>query len=404
MGEGLYSDLQDLVDRLGATLRRSVVAEDTDLRPLAYTAFTGDEDSLRRRAILERRAPPEARARHMRARVAHADGPFRLPAEAELGMAARVETPIRYGATLLGYLSVLDPDCSLTEVELFLIADAAQTAATCLALEAAAHTGAAGASGQALRTLVTHPTAEPALADELTNQGLFGPDGTVLVVAVGAEPNKASLDQHLGLVERMSQLRVVARVPAQQLRALYIEPHTVIVQGAASAGRLRPETLLEELVNGSARLRAGVGHTMSLAQVSRSYAQATFALRLAERGVGCTDVLRFADLGSYRAFLSTPLDEITDDHFPPELLSLLREPRSCELVATLEAYLELGCDAARTADELSLHRTSVYNRLERIEALTGLDLRDGDTRLALHNGFRLAKLAGPRISGARAPS
>jgi DNA-binding PucR family transcriptional regulator len=63
------------------------------------------------------------------------------------------------------------------------------------------------------------------------------------------------------------------------------------------------------------------------------------------------------------------------------------------LVETLERYLDFGCDAQRTAADLGLHRTSLYQRLEKIHDIAFVDLRDGEQRLALHLSLKLARLA-----------
>jgi len=64
------------------------------------------------------------------------------------------------------------------------------------------------------------------------------------------------------------------------------------------------------------------------------------------------------------------------------------------LVATLEAYLDNGCDTKLTAEALFLHRASLYYRLQRIEQLTGTSLKSGADRLALHSSLKLARLLG----------
>ncbi|MEI2776987.1 MAG: helix-turn-helix domain-containing protein [Tetrasphaera sp.] len=62
------------------------------------------------------------------------------------------------------------------------------------------------------------------------------------------------------------------------------------------------------------------------------------------------------------------------------------------LIETLSAYLDCGGDAARTAQALHLHRSTLYYRLGRIEEIAGADLRDGTQRLCLHQGLKLRRL------------
>lgn len=61
--------------------------------------------------------------------------------------------------------------------------------------------------------------------------------------------------------------------------------------------------------------------------------------------------------------------------------------RGSGLVRTLTVYFETGANASKTSDRLFLHRNSLLYRLERIQELTGLDLRDHESRLTLQLGL-----------------
>lgn len=63
-----------------------------------------------------------------------------------------------------------------------------------------------------------------------------------------------------------------------------------------------------------------------------------------------------------------------------------RERRS-DLVRTLRVYFASGANASEAADRLFLHRNSLLYRLERIQKLTGLDLKDHRAGLALQLGL-----------------
>jgi purine catabolism regulator len=55
-----------------------------------------------------------------------------------------------------------------------------------------------------------------------------------------------------------------------------------------------------------------------------------------------------------------------------------------DLLQTLEVYLDRGTIAADAATLLHVHRNTLAHRLERIEELTNLSLKDADCRLNLH--------------------
>jgi DNA-binding PucR family transcriptional regulator len=74
-------------------------------------------------------------------------------------------------------------------------------------------------------------------------------------------------------------------------------------------------------------------------------------------------------------------------------VQLLVSPEATTLVGTLETYLDHAGDAQAAASALFVHRSTLYNRLHRIEELTGIDLRAGDDRLELHLGLRIWRMA-----------
>lgn len=69
-----------------------------------------------------------------------------------------------------------------------------------------------------------------------------------------------------------------------------------------------------------------------------------------------------------------------------------RDPRSRELLRTLEAYLASSGRKAETARTLHLTRQSLYLRLERLQRLLGADLDDPDVLLSLHLALRALRL------------
>ncbi|WP_262380136.1 PucR family transcriptional regulator [Nonomuraea sp. PA05] len=61
---------------------------------------------------------------------------------------------------------------------------------------------------------------------------------------------------------------------------------------------------------------------------------------------------------------------------------------------TLEAFLDNAGDVQLTAEQMFVHRTTLYYRLQRIEELTGVQLASGEDRLAFHLGLKVARLLG----------
>lgn len=61
--------------------------------------------------------------------------------------------------------------------------------------------------------------------------------------------------------------------------------------------------------------------------------------------------------------------------------------RNSDLMRTLRVYFRCGTNASEAADRLFLHRNSLLYRLERVQELTGLDLKDHREALALQLGI-----------------
>jgi purine catabolism regulator len=124
--------------------------------------------------------------------------------------------------------------------------------------------------------------------------------------------------------------------------------------------------------------RRGAGLTTSALQ-----AEQALLLGRALRGEGRTTA--FADLGPYCFVLGQPVSDLRQ--FCGRVLGPLAsedDERHDDLVRTLEAYLQSHGSLNAAARALFLHRNTVRQRLRRIAHLTGADLNDAESRLALH--------------------
>ncbi len=132
---------------------------------------------------------------------------------------------------------------------------------------------------------------------------------------------------------------------------------------------------------GDADCGAGIGgprDTTVGAHVAMLQAEQALCLGRALRGPG--RVTSVEDLGPYCFVLGQPTRDIRD--FCERVLGPLAEDE--ELTRTLEVYLRAHGSLNEVARRLFLHRNTVRLRLRRIAKLTGADLKDADSRLALH--------------------
>lgn len=157
----------------------------------------------------------------------------------------------------------------------------------------------------------------------------------------------------------------------------------------------------------SRELQAGLaGFTFALgrsriatdpADLPRAAAEALLAANVAEGGEG-GQPLAFEETGAYRLLLSTMSENPGELHrFYAETVEPLvayDDQYETDLLQTLETFLELDGNVARTAQRLFTHRHTIYYRLERVRELTGLDVSSTDGREKLSLGLKAMRVLG----------
>ena len=110
--------------------------------------------------------------------------------------------------------------------------------------------------------------------------------------------------------------------------------------------------------------------------------QAEHALTLGRGLHGPGRTVHFDELGAFCFVLNQPADELRA--FADRVLGpLAADDTHGDLFDTLESFLRSSGSVNAVARQLYLHRNTVRHRLRRIAKLTGADLEDPDTRLAL---------------------
>jgi DNA-binding PucR family transcriptional regulator len=148
-------------------------------------------------------------------------------------------------------------------------------------------------------------------------------------------------------------------------------------------------SVLTEL--GGGRCRIGVGGRCDRpGEFPRSYREATLALKMQHAARGSDQALAYEDLGVYQL-----LGEVEDPAAIERLVRRWLGPlldydtrKNSELVNTLSHYLECGRRYDATASALCVHRSTLKYRLQRIRAISGLDLSDPDTHFNLQLATR----------------
>ena len=118
-----------------------------------------------------------------------------------------------------------------------------------------------------------------------------------------------------------------------------------------------------------------VGSTVrSFLDVSQSYAQAVLTKKASEGGNSSTGVFAYKDYLLDKIFEEIPSEKLTDIL---NVLSFGGEEilKDKELLSTGDCFLKNDLNVSETAREMYIHRNTLIYRLEKIEKLTGLDVK-----------------------------
>jgi PucR-like helix-turn-helix protein/diguanylate cyclase with GGDEF domain len=393
-----HAELQSYVQDLATRLDAPTVLEDCEQRMIAYSTHSEPIDDIRRESILRRETQPEVKEWFRRFGIVAATEPLRIPGDPTAGVLGRLCVPVRYLNRLMGFLWLIDDDTRLGATDITMTKKVAGHIGLMLYEDELTDSLASTALVQllspsaALRELSVRQIAETGVLD------VQAPCTVVAVQPFGiTEPElRPAIIETLLDVARRSQ-------PTRHLQLAYADHGVLLIQLRTQEDDSRAlqlahdarESLLRKIGRQcpGCRVIASVGEPQDrLIAAITSYHQARLSAKVAELVPAIGDVPRWRDLGVFRVLAQLSADVATSA-VDPRLATVLRsgdEP----VVHTLETYLDLGCDAKATAERLHLHRGTLYYRLQKAERIGGIDLRDGNDRLSIHLGLKLARFTG----------
>ena len=386
------ADVAKLVARLGAVFGTDVVFEDA-ARHVVAACGPGNGDGTPAAWDAHASLP------HDRSSGAVASGVHRVTAAGAATAApgcAWVDIWIR--RERWGRLHVLDAHQRAGDVDELLVDRAgAAVALAMLSEKDAAHL--TERAGDALvGAIVAGRHGSP--ADLLRRAKSLGADlGHGRLVAAALEVRQADGAHGLPDDDRLEALRALAgafrtSVADRGCSGLVGTSGDRVVAIVAVPGTRAVAAVLDELLEAAAawttrrsglEVVAGASDAAGPGTLQRAVEEATVAASFAREAGGARRVHHFSELGTYQLLLQLAEGPGLARFVDSELRPLLERDGSVRprLVPTLRAYLKHAGRKADAARELGIQRRTLYQRVQRLEALLGRDVDDQATRTRL---------------------
>lgn len=325
------------------------------------------------------------------------------------GRYAVCSSPIAIGGTIAGFLTLLGGADDIGEIDEQLLTRTAPAFAVPIAKHRAVMETQTRLQGGFLENLLGGTFTdeeEIAARAQYLGHNLREPYDTACVILDTMPDRRVTVDeaQRLGLWTSFLDLahrEILGRWPRALLRERGDVLAVLVPVSDEEPGDdfLRAFETLRTRLDGmvaAATTTVGVGRRASGPRaIVQSYAEAEQAARIGRQFLGGRQTIAFDDLGVYR-IIARVEDQEALSAFRREYLGPIEDydaRHSAELVETLEGFFRCNGNHARAAEMLHLHRNTLLYRLERIEALTGRDLSDAETRLSMQLALKIRRVA-----------
>lgn len=373
-----------------------MVIADRHQRLISYSAEHGDADAVRVATILNRASPRAMQEFISSLGIDRAHDVTRTPANHRLGSEARICIPVRHDERLLAFLWLIDSHEDLSESDLRMARRDAEHAAEILMRAERLEDETRACEQRLIEGLLATDAATRAEAARTAAARDVFDVGTYARAVVVAPPSELVHELHDDLATVEDRARRFW--PTRRLLGAVRENRCVLLLACGAdddvqvrAFATRVCAALEERASVPVRCAAGVGGLHELDDLHASAEEAVRAASVALAIPKFNGVGDWNALGAYRVLASVNSELSAID---PMVGRLIAADTDGSLVFTLETYLDLAGDVKATSSALVLHRTSLYYRLRKVESVIDASLRDGEVRLALQLGLKLARLHG----------
>ena len=383
--------LSDLAETLARLLKRSITIEDTAFRVLSNSQY-GPIDKARERSIQLGRASPKVAQRLIESgiydQLLHKMAPVHVGPIPELDMPMeRIVAPIIVDREIHGYIWIISGQRPLNKLDELAIRHGATVAALIMFKEQAVEEAKEALRGDFFEQLLKGAP-HSAVFTEQARQFGYRFDQSHQVLLIRGRPTAGGSRRPLGTV-------VDNWLRSQAHRALIVWRHEglviIIESNKLSTAKELAQAMIDALSHPARPLLIGIGSIFTSASgesdgIRHSYDQAREAVAVSSALGQEEGMAVFEELGILHWLYNLSPEEQAENSYMKHIktLSDYDTARNTELVKTLETYLDHGGSLVDTAEALYLHRNSLLHRVNRIEQLCQVNLRDPIQRLNLH--------------------
>lgn len=377
--------LETRVDYLAEELERGVIVLDTDRKVLAFRLYRDDADAFAKQTVLQRRLPG----------IAILSGTAILEPCAEGPRSAGIRIHLEHQGDAVGDLWILeDGNSTANSASLHRSAEHGAHEIAKLLFRQHVVRGFREAFRNELASDLlsgSERVRERALNDLVEND-ITSPDTAVTVVTLAYSIDNY-VDTQRALSEVMGRIRrstlptnpfIVPRVDHSSFLVLTPTMESATKESGRLARHLAAVTESSDCGN----IHLSIGSTRaSLLEAYASYEESLLA-----RGVRPESgpIVSWSQLGALQTLLLVPKRQRRSSDMCRRLADLGGDMD--HLFLTLRTFLDNAGNVQKTAQDLFIHRTTLYHRLRSIEKFLDIDLDDGRSRLEAHIGIKLMEL------------
>jgi DNA-binding PucR family transcriptional regulator len=401
-------EVEELVEKIGATLSRGVSVEDLDGVLLAYSSNQSEADHVRVRFLLSKKVPADVSDWQLSHGISSSVHPIAVLANTELGMHGRVCVPLLVRGFRVGYLWVQQKADEQMETATEIIGqlpevqDRLDRLASLLLDSNTSESE--HRSGREQEFLLACAGDQRAIAVMSGWLEVFGRGPWRLVTAldipaatgVSNSASEAPDPQAATVIRRIAALRATIGIGAALFSA-GAATHSVILFRSSAKGQEHAGVLDRYRADFSKRsglparrIVFGVSEPFSNPrQLSEAYRQAKLAAQATAVDPKLGEIVDCRATGAYQLLSGHTWDQQISIN-----LGLVEAyDVNNELLPMLELLYENDGSVQDVADRLHLHRSSIYGRLRRLQSMLPGDPLTGQIRLELHLAIKARRWA-----------